>query len=382
MSSLEVSPKRASSPADGGGTDDTGVNSVAKTIASEDLFKSGYRAIHEGVAILDLSSSGKISLSGANAKEFLNGQITNEVRRLVPGHGVVAAFPTIRGRLQALARIYATWEDGALLLEVDGINRDKVVAILSRFVPFGQFVVEDRSEQLGLLSLQGPRAGALLCALTGIEVAADPEYRMVRGSINGIELMVAAHRRCGQEGWDLFLPASLLPGLRDHLVEAGREFGVALASAESFETARIEAGIPREGVDAGEDYIVLETGLDKAISYTKGCYLGQETIAKIHWRGQPAKRLRGLLAVSTAEIAPGSLLLSTDDGMSGHEVGQITSSTFSPLLGRQVALGYVDNRHLAAGTRLEVRTGDVVSGVVEVADLPLVGPGSGSASRI
>ena len=160
--------------------------------------------------------------------------------------------------------------------------------------------------------------------------------------------------------------------MKQAILDSGRAFGVREVGNAAFEIARIEAGLPREGVDAGEEYIILESELEAAVSYTKGCYLGQEVIARIHWRGQPAKRLRGLLIEADALPARGTELFAVDGNMAGRRVGEITSAALSLALKRPIALGYVHRYYLNAGTEFSLKQGDEVVGSAMLAELPFV----------
>jgi len=316
-----------------------------------------YRALREGVGVLDLSGSGRIELSGGNAVQFLNGLVSNDIKSLQNGDGVLVAFPTLQGKLLALARVYRDGE--ALLLEVDGINLEKIVRNLSRFIPAGGFFVRDLGAETGMISLQGPRTAELIAVLTGVEIGGMVGYRLLTGTIGATSVRIATHRRCGEVGCDLIIPVAGLEEVRRMILAAGSGYGGRLVGEESFETARIEAGVAREGVDTGEDYIILETGLEDAVSYTKGCYLGQEVIARIHWRGQPARQLRGLLPDQPLDSLAELELRAIDGSQAGRKVGTITSATNSPALGRPIALGYVHRYYLNTGTILEIFRGEI-----------------------
>jgi folate-binding protein YgfZ len=324
-----------------------------------------YDAIRGAVAVIDLSAAGKLQVSGKNSVQFLNGLISNDVKSLKPGEGVLAAFPTVHGKLLALSRIYKLSE--YLLLELDEINREKIFKNLSRFVPAGDFFVTDVSDQFALYSLQGPRTMELIEALTG-QTADDKQYNIGERQIGGTQVFIASHNRCGETGFDIFVPAEFSQKVLETIQERGVIFGARRVGAEAFEIARIEAGVPREGVDAGEDYIILESELESAVSYTKGCYLGQEIIARIHWRGEPAKRLRGLLIDADQAPQPGAELF----GDEGKKVGEITSSGRSFALDRFIALGYVHRYHLTPGTEFVLKRNGAELGRAELVDLPFI----------
>jgi folate-binding protein YgfZ len=342
------------------------VNKVIQTLPKDysDL-RGEYDAIRGGVAVIDLSAAGKLQVSGKNSVQFLNGLISNEVKSLKAGEGVLAAFPTVQGKLLALSRIYRLGD--YLLLELDAINREKIFKNLSRFVPAGEFFVADVSDQFALFSLQGPRTLELIESLTG-ETIDEKQYRIGEWRIAGAQVFIASHSRCGEPGFDVFVPTESSQKVLETILERGVIFGARLAGADAFEIARIEAGVPREGVDAGEDYIILESELESAVSYTKGCYLGQEIIARIHWRGEPAKRLRGLLIDADQAPQRGAELFDDE----GKKIGEITSSARSFALDRFIALGYVHRYHLAPGTEFAVKQGGAELGRAELTELPFI----------
>ena len=340
------------------------------TVKIDQELEADYRAIRTGVGVVDLSGAGLLSIHGDNAVQFLNGLVSNDIKSLQVGEGVVAAFPNLQGKLVALARIYRM--EPGLLLELDRINREKIFRNLSRFVPAGQFFLADLSEQWGVLSLQGPRSEEMVGAVAGRSIPAEPAHRLHEAEVAGHKVKLATRRRCGEPGYDLMAPVEHLGAIREALAAALDGGAVRMIGPEALEIARIEAGLPREGADAGEDYIILETGLPEAVSYTKGCYLGQEVIARIHWRGQPARQLRGMMVEDGPPPPAGSELWAIDGAMAGRKVGDITSSTFSPGLGRSIALGYVHRYYLAPETILEIKQEDAVIGRARLVELPFI----------
>src|SRR5206468_7497523 len=167
----------------------------------------------------------------------------------------------------------------------------------------------------------------------------------------------------GEDGFDLFVNTPGAESLRDLLTQAGAKS----IGEDTFETLRLEAGIARYGVDMDETNVVSETNLDDAVSFTKGCYVGQEIIARIKYRGHVAKKLTGLIVEQQTVLETGAGIFSNDD----KEIGRVTSSAFSPHLGRTIALGYVKYDYLAPWTRVKVAAGESrVS--ANVTELPLV----------
>jgi folate-binding protein YgfZ len=336
-------------------------------IEINDDVRAEYDAIRHGIAIIDFSSAGKLQLSGKNAVQFLNGMVSNDVKALGTGDGMLAAFPNLQGKLVALCRIYNTGD--YLLIELEASNREKILKNLSRFVAAGEFFVTDVSDRYGLISLQGPRSVELIESLTTQTIPDQVQSKIWEKQISQSTVLVAVHNRCGETGFDLFIPAEAVPFVRETILSRGREFGpVEAVGEQTYEIARIEAGIPRDGIDAGEDYIILESELNDAVSYTKGCYLGQEVIARIHWRGQPAKRLRGLLVDADQAPQRGTMLFAAD----GKKVGEITSSTYSIGLDRLIALAYVHRYYLNPGTEFALKEDDREVGRAQLAELPFI----------
>ncbi|MBX3280025.1 MAG: aminomethyltransferase family protein [Acidobacteria bacterium] len=327
-------------------------------------FALEYAALHSGAGLIDLSGAGVLEVSGSNAVQFLNGLVSNDVKMLSPGEGTIAAFLNVQGKVLALSRIYRT--ENKFLLELEACNRLKILHNLSRFVPAGGFFVSDLSEKTAIFSVQGPRSDELAAALTGSVPGAAP-YSHREALIDGIKVRIANHARCGPKGFDMFAPADLSDKLLTAILEPA---ACRLVGRAAFDTARIEAGVALEPHDIDESHILLETGRNDAVSYTKGCYLGQEIIARIHWRGRPAKQITGLLlrideASETIDFQ--SALLFAEDG---KKVGDIKSITYSPRLGRSIALGYVHRNYLEPGTSLIVRIDDREMGRAEVTSLP------------
>ena len=324
--------------------------------------RAEYQALRNAAAVIDLSPAAKFEVSGKNAVPFINGLVTNDVKSLQAGEGILAAFLNVQGKVVSICRFYQTGE--SLLIECDGANREAIFKNLSRFVPAGEFFLKDVTEDLALLSLQGPIAAELFLPLTVQAVEAEPQYRNYQTEINGTQVLIAAHARAGIAGFDLFVPAAAKASLQQTLLARG----ATRAGSEALEIARLEAGIPREGVDVTDTNILLEAGYEKAVSYTKGCYLGQEIIARIHWRGQPARQLRGLLVEAAEPPSKGTELWAAD----GKKVGEITSSARSFALDEIIALGYVHRYYLTVGTQFTLQRDGAEQGSATLTETPFV----------
>ena len=309
-----------------------------------------YRAVREGGAgLIDFSSRGRIEVRGSEAVQFLNGLITNDVKALEKGAWMRAAFPNVQGRLIGEARVLRLASD-SFLFDTEGKSRERVLKTLERFTLAGDFHVTDLNDTLALISVQGARAEAIMEATLGKDAARVERGRVHTGQWNNQPLHVIRASTTAEDGFDLFVGSAEAVSLWDALMAAGAR----AVGSDALDVLRIEAGVARYGVDVDETNVVLEAVPDDAVSFTKGCYIGQEIIARIHWRGHVAKKLCGLVFDTDAEPARDDKIRSVD----GKEIGRLTSVTFSPRLNRPVALGYVKYDYLAPGTEVRVRSGE------------------------
>jgi folate-binding protein YgfZ len=304
---------------------------------NEDLLKT-YEQIRGGRAGFRQSKCGLISVWGGEAVQFLDGLITNNVKELADGEQILAAFPNAQGRLLAVVRVKRVGE--RFIFETEDATRDKVFQNLYRFTLAGDFFVEDTSDSYSYFEIFGPK---------------EDVYHT-----EAAEHWPGAYVYELPYGASYFTPTGSTDAFRSFLAD---ENGCVAISDDLYKILRIESGVPKYGVDMDENTIVPELGIDGLISYTKGCYIGQEIIARIHFRGHVAKQLTGLiLSAPSAEIENAEL--TTPDC---KNAGRITSSTFSPKLDKTVALAFVRYEHLAEGTPL--KCGDVDA---TVKDLPFI----------
>jgi folate-binding protein YgfZ len=313
-----------------------------------------YAAVREGGAgLIDLSSRGRMLVSGTEAIQFLNGLITNDMKALAENHWIPAAFPNVQGRLIAAVRITRLKDDETgkvpsptFLLDTEAATHDVVMKNIERFTLAGDFRVTDITNQTALVSVQGSKAIDVVRSVLGEAVMAlEPNGACV---VNEVTVIRASHT--ATDGFDLFVKSDEAGTLWNALQTAGAQ----PVGYQALETLRIEAGVPRYGVDMDETNIVTETGLDDAVSYTKGCYVGQEIIARIKYRGHVAKKLSGLLFEADVKAVAGATIKSAD----GKDIGRTTSVTYSPQLQRTIALGYLKFDYLASGTSVLISAGD------------------------
>jgi folate-binding protein YgfZ len=334
---------------------------VVNTLKAESILTSEYSVVRDGGAgLIDLSSRGRILVSGSEAVMFLNGLITNDMKSLELNSWMPAVFANVQGRLLAAVRIIHH-ADG-FLIETEESSRTAVLKLIERFTLAGDFKVADLTDETAELSVQGNAARDIVAKVLGAQVAKLERQKSLTREAHGNAVTLIRATHTAEDGFDIFVNRDHLPTMFAALTNAGARS----VSKETFETLRIEAGVARYGVDMDETNVVTETNLDEAVSFTKGCYLGQEIIVRIKHRGHVAKKLTGLV-LSENPAPPGAQVSSVD----GKEIGRITSSTFSPKLNRAIALAYVKYDYLAPGTAVKIAGGEYeTSGTT--AELPFV----------
>jgi len=309
-----------------------------------------YEAVRDGGAgVIDLSSArGRIRVSGSEATMFLNGLITNDVKNLAQNRWMPAVFPTVQGRLIGAVRVIRGAEPG-FLIDTEMASHDAVLKTVSRFTLAGDFKVADVTSETALLTVQGNQAGEIIEKVTGVSDL--PENGVAEK--DGMMIIRATHT--GEDGFDVIIDSSRKAEMQQALEDAGAQ----PVGEDTFEILRVEAGIARFGQDMDETNVVPETNLDDAVSYTKGCYVGQEIIVRIKHRGHPAKKLTSLRFETDQQVEPGAVILSKEN----QEIGRVTSAVVSPRRG-SIGLGYVRYEHLTEGTSLVV--GDGIEAIVGV----------------
>jgi folate-binding protein YgfZ len=323
--------------------------------------------------ILDLGFRGRLCLTGADRGRFLHGQVTNQVKDLPARAGCYAALVSAKGKLQGDLNIF-NLEDEFLLDFEPGLT-EAVTQRLQDYIIADDVQVLDVASHYGLLSIQGPRAHTLVQSLLpgpGLTLPAQPhQVTLFHHPDHAGDFYCMNLPRTTAPGYDLYVPTPALETLARHLAAAAGPLEGGLCGWDALETRRIESGLPRFGMDGDMDASNLapETGIDdRAISYAKGCYIGQEIIARIRTYGQVTKKLRGFKLAPALATLPGkgSKLFVND-----QEAGYLTTATRSPALNAPIALGYVRRQHDLTGAVLSLHTPDgKVS--AEIVDLPFV----------
>jgi folate-binding protein YgfZ len=299
--------------------------------------------------VVDLSERGKLALTGPEAKDFLHGQVTNDILALEAGHGCYAAFLTHKGKMLGDLRVLDFGEE--LFLDCERSALQSLFTLLHRFKLGRQVELHKRTLQSGLLSLIGPQARAV----AGADGLGPAEHDNAAASLAGVPVrLIATHL-----GLDVVCAAEDTARVVEHLTGAG---AVAVPE-EVLEVVRVEHGRPRYGVDLDDSVIPQEAALnERAVSFTKGCYVGQETVARLFYKGKPNRHLRGLRL--SAPAATGAELRLGD-----RVVGHLGSVAVSPVHGL-IALALV-RREAAPGDTLAVGDGGVSAALTE---LPFAAP--------
>ena len=316
-------------------------------------FIEQYEAVRSGVGLIDLSSNGRIRVGGTEAVMFLNGLITNDMKTLAENHWMRAIFPTVQGRLIAVTRVVRLPDEqtakGAsprFILETEAATRQPLLKTIERFTMAGDFRVSDVTDETAMLSVQGPKSVELIQIVFGSELSELPQNgaREITWQDRSVTIIGSTHT--GEEGFDLIVDKESGAALSSVLSDAG---AVPIGD-DVREALRVEAGIPAFGHDMDETNVVPELELEDAISYTKGCYVGQEIIIRIKHRGHVAKKLCRLTVDSDRTVEPGAVIKSLE----GADVGRVTSTAFSPRQQKTIALGYVRYEHTAKNTEVRV----------------------------
>jgi folate-binding protein YgfZ len=314
---------------------------VAEAVTVE--LDAQYRQLREECGALDRSPRGKLLLKGPEAAEYLQGQLTNDVEALAPGEGCYAALLDRKGHMQADMRVLALAE-GEIWIDTEPEALERARGHLEMYKIGREVTLEDVGEERAILSLIGPRS---------VELAGSPplsRHASAATSIEGVECLAVGTAL----GVDLIAAAADRERLRAALGEAGAPE----VSAEAVEILRIEAGTPRFGSEMDTATMPAEAGIvGTAVNFEKGCYIGQETVARLHYKGRPNRHLRGLRL--NAPAPPGAPL-----SLAEKEVGKLGGSCVSPILG-PIALAIV-RREAEPGSELRVGEDGVTARVVDL----------------
>ena len=309
-----------------------------------------YKAVRSAAGLIDLSHRGLLQFTGPDRLAFLQGMLSNDLRILQPFDGQYATLLTQQGKVIADVRVLCAMN--SFYLDFWENLKDKIVAHLNRYLIADEVEIADRSQEYAMLSIQGPRAQALLRRILAPEVelpSRPKQHAMVE--IDGAATCVVYDSHTGESEYGLIAPLSAFASIAQKLTGAGNEFSAAWVGEDAQNILRVEAGIPRYGIDFTEENLLLEVGIDHAFSFTKGCYLGQEVVERIRSRGHVNKKLTGLLIDGDAPAGAGDVIEAA-----GKQVGTVTSSVVSPALERPIALGYLHKDFLTPGSEVSIKS--------------------------
>lgn len=315
-------------------------------------------AVRSHVGVIDLSGFGSIRVHGAEAVPFLNGLVTNNVKTLDVGKGMRAAMLTGHGKVKALCRVLNL--GGAYLVITDPQTHEKVFKYLFPFSYAGDFKVEDVSEEYRAVSVQGPQSHLVIKEISFEPLPGLSDHDWFQTLIAGHPALVTSVSHTGEEGFDILVPASALKDVWDFVLLKGAFHSITPFGVRALESLRLEAGIPVYDQDIDETNMMLETGLEDAVSFNKGCYTGQEAVAMATYRGHVSKKLSGLDVSGQLVPRRGDVVKKE-----GKEIGVVTSAIQSPSVGSVIALAYVKHGFFEPGNKVEIHIeGQSVPGVV------------------
>jgi tRNA-modifying protein YgfZ len=331
--------------ADAGTLVDVSGHAVVLTYSS---VAAEYEALRSRAVVVDRSQRARMRLTGPRAAEILTGLVTNDVTALEPGHGHYAAALTPKGRIVADLRVFR--EEDGILVDTGPRAAEGWSGLVRKYVNPRLAAYNDESATLRDVGIFGPNARHVIAAMTGVSAAALgilPLYGHATVAVDGLRLTVARVPDLGVEGYELFMPADGFDTLWRLALDARAE----PAGLAAWEVARVEAGRPEWGLDIDENTIPQEANFDElhAISYTKGCYTGQEVVARVHFRGHVNRHLRGLRAAGPEPPPIGAQLVDE----SGRLVGDVRTGVSSPRLGG-IALAMI-RREVEPGASLTAR---------------------------
>jgi tRNA-modifying protein YgfZ len=311
-----------------------------------------YRAALEGAAFVDEAAAGRMFLRGRDRAALLHRLSTNDIERLRPGQGTRTVLTTPIGRIIDLLSVHAL-DDDLLLLASPEQGPPVYRHIKSNIFFNDQVTIAPAGASHAQFALYGPAAPEVLATLGAPALAALALHESSQARLADVTSLVARRPGLGGQGFTIVVPGEGAPALRSAL----RAAGVVPLGSEAWDVLRVEHGYPAFGRELSQEYIPLETGLLDAVSFTKGCYVGQEIIARMESRGRLAKRLMGLRL--SAPAVPARL------AAGGKEAGDLTSAVVSPRFG-PIALAYVRTAHAEPGTTIGLAGSDVSATIVEL----------------
>ncbi|MBI3597135.1 MAG: aminomethyl transferase family protein [Nitrospirae bacterium] len=313
-----------------------------------------HQNVRKQSGLIDQSHRGKLRLKEKDRIDFLHGMVTNDIKKLTPGSGLYAVFTNDKAKMLSDARIYCLPD--ALWIDLEPEVTDKIQKHLDKYILASDVTIENLTEAFGLLSIYGPSSHEIMTQMIGSEPS-PKEHSTITFSLDGISILAARNEITGESGYDLYVPINRIVPTWNRLIQIGGPYGLRPVGLDALNSLRIEAGIPRYGIDMDESNFPMEAGLEKrAISYTKGCYIGQETIARADAQGRMNKRLMGLELTSKSAPTTGQPILAppASSGTPERVVGTVTSGIEAPTLDKVIALGYLHRDFTEPGSAVVI----------------------------
>ena len=322
---------------------------------------SEHHAVRNSVGIADVSYRGRHQLTGDDRAKFLHRIISNDVESLSTGQGTYATLLTHRGKIIADLNVYVLEE--IITIDTAPETTENVFTELDKYIIADDVELSDVTAETGAIAVHGPKSSELVQSVLGLSDVANLQERQncVREADALFKNAIFCVRTdtTGEIGYTLYTAATELEPLWKTLMAEGTPFNVQPIGWNALESLRIEAGIPRYGTELTDAVIPLEAELEHAIDFEKGCYIGQEIVARMKYRGHPNRLLRGIeidgspTAQDNCKLQPNAPVFNSD-----KEVGWVTSTTFAPTLAKEIALGYVRIAVTEPGSRVQIETSD------------------------
>ena len=310
-----------------------------------------YRRLRENVGLVDKNYRAYLKFTGPDRVRYLNAILTNDIKTLKENHGTVSLFLSPQGHIQAEIETHALPDK--LLCVSYAMTRERLIPAMDKYIIMDDVTLTDRTDEIASLALEGPKAAPAIAELARLDLNGLEELESREVSFKGIECRIVRRSPGKEPSGEFLLHRKDLEQMWHVLVDAAKEHGGGPAGYEALNSVRLEQGIPWFGYDFGEKQIPHEAGLqDSHISYTKGCYTGQEIVERVRSRGQVNRVRVSLEFEGSVEPAANAPLLAE-----GKEAGFVTRSGFSPATNAWIGMGYVRREKSAAGTVLEMGEG-------------------------
>ena len=307
-----------------------------------------YNGVKTNAGLFDFSIEGKIIVKGPGRVDFINGLVTNDIENLENFNGVYAAFLDKNGKVLSDCIVYKF--DNFLLINLSIIGKNNIIKKLKEEAILGKSEVEDATLRYALFSLQGPESTELINNIFKSKIELQIQYQSIiiktENNDEEINILIMKNNRTEEEGYDIYVPVPYYKEFKALIIGNGREYNLKIINNETYNILRAEAKIPLYGIDFNQNNILPEV-TEKAVSYEKGCFVGQEIVARVKniAKGITAKKLR-FLEIDSKEVPEKNTKI-----MAGNnEVGYITSAAFSPKLNKAIALGFIKKGFYDDGT--------------------------------